>query len=92
MVELVLRPYIDFFSVLGGDPLEPENRECVLNIIRSVKQSRPDIKVYVWTGRTFEDIINESLVRDIVSECFILVDGILWYGILMVMIMMMHRM
>lgn len=75
IIDLVSRPYIDFFSVLGGDPFEEENRECTLNIIRNVKQVRPDIEIFIWTGRLFEDVINTPYINDILSKSFILVDG-----------------
>lgn len=46
------------FSVLGGEPLCPENIEGVLSLVETVKRNFPDIKVYVWTGYLFEELIN----------------------------------
>jgi len=44
-------------SILGGEPLCEQNIEGVLSLIESVKVKYPLIKVYVWTGYTFEDLI-----------------------------------
>lgn len=35
------------FSVLGGEPLCPENIEDVIQIIKNVKASFPNIKVFI---------------------------------------------
>ena len=44
------------FSVLGGEPLCEENIASVLYIIQSVKKKFPTIKIYLWTGYTFEEL------------------------------------
>ena len=43
-------------SILGGEPLCPENFEYSLYIIDWVKVTFPDIKVYVWTGYELEEL------------------------------------
>lgn len=43
-------------SVLGGEPLCPENFEYSLYIIDWVKATFPNIKVYVWTGYELEEL------------------------------------
>lgn len=47
------------FSVLGGDPTHPSNRDEVHSIILKVKEKFPDIEVWVWSGYTYERILNE---------------------------------
>lgn len=46
------------FSVLGGDPTHPNNREEVHDIIKKVKKEYPNTKVWVWTGYLYEDILD----------------------------------
>ena len=43
-------------SIMGGEPLCEENIFLVSLIILSVKEQFPDIKIYVWTGYTYEDL------------------------------------
>lgn len=38
------------FSVLGGEPLAPENRKDVMTVIMAVRAIYPDIKILLWTG------------------------------------------
>ena len=62
------------FSVLGGEPLCPENIEGVLSLIETVKRNFPDIKIYVWTGYTFEELKNKYSAG-IFKFIDILIDG-----------------
>ena len=41
------------FSVLGGEPLCPENIELTCSVITAVRAAYSDIKIYLWTGYTF---------------------------------------
>ena len=43
-------------SILGGEPLNNENIGDVLNLIGWCKQDYPDLKIYVWTGYTIEEL------------------------------------
>ena len=38
------------FSVLGGEPLAPQNRGWLLWILTSIRMLNPDIQIIVWTG------------------------------------------
>lgn len=65
------------FSILGGEPLCPENREFVNNIINKVKQNYPTIKIFIWTGYTLEDLQKENnpIINSILSNIDTLIDG-----------------
>lgn len=66
------------FSILGGEPLCKENAEDVLTIITCVKMALPDIKIYLWTGYTYEYLIslNNECINNILSKVDILIDGL----------------
>ena len=65
------------FSILGGEPLCEQNKEDVLNILTSVRVAYPKIKIFLWTGYTYEDLIaqNDTTINNILSKVDILVDG-----------------
>lgn len=44
------------FSILGGEPLAPQNRDAVEKIVSRVRDEYPDIKIYLWTGYKKEDL------------------------------------
>ena len=65
------------FSILGGEPLAPWNREFVDNIITSIRAAYPNIKIFLWTGFTVEELDNiedEHLVH-ILDNIDVLIDG-----------------
>lgn len=53
---LVSNEHVAGLSILGGDPMEPENRECVETICRYMKTNHPDKSVWLWSGYLWEDI------------------------------------
>ena len=75
IIDLVTRPYIDYFSVLGGDPFEDANMPEVLYMIKQVRKVRPDIIINIWSGWTYEELLQKELAPEILDLCNILVDG-----------------
>ena len=74
--------YIDGLSILGGEPLEPENQSAILTLVRQTKAAYPDKKIWMWTGFTWFDILNNpncractAITRLILHDVDILVDG-----------------
>ena len=65
------------FSVLGGEPLCPENIEEVDHIIASIRIAYPTIKIFLWTGYTLEELQdrNNSHINTILSHIDVLIDG-----------------
>lgn len=77
ILEIVDKPYIKRFSVLGGEPLELCNLSELLCLIKRIKQKRPDIKIWLYTGYTWEvlqDSDNE-MMKKIFDNIDVLVDG-----------------
>lgn len=61
-------------SVLGGEPLHPMNAQGVRTILRAVRDAYPNKGVWVWTGRTYEDVM-ASDQADVLDLVDVLVDG-----------------
>lgn len=57
-------------SILGGEPLAPNNLEFTLKLLRTAKEKYPNIKTFVWTGYTYE-----NLSPNILGDIDILIDG-----------------
>lgn len=66
------------FSVLGGEPLCEENLDFVLSIITAVRTAYPNIKIYIWSGYTFKELIDKQDPRiiNILKQSNILIDGL----------------
>lgn len=65
------------FSILGGEPLCPENLSFVEEVIIKIRDSYPDIKIFLWTGYTLEYLKEqkEQRIESILSRIDILIDG-----------------
>lgn len=65
------------FSILGGEPLCEENLDFVLFIISAVRAAYPDIDIYIWSGYTFDELINQNneKISQILSYANFLIDG-----------------
>lgn len=64
-------------SILGGEPLNEENIGDVLNLIGWCKLDYPDLKIYVWTGYTLEELEarDDDDVRAVLRNITCLIDG-----------------
>lgn len=62
---------------MGGEPLCKENLFLVDLIIHQVKEALPDIKIYIWTGSTLEELKSkeDNLLQDILNHTDVLIDG-----------------
>lgn len=63
-------------SILGGEPLCNENKSFIASLIKEVKNTYPDIHIYIWTGYEFEDLpMDDASISSILHQTDIIVDG-----------------
>lgn len=62
------------FSLLGGEPLHPKNIKEVINVINNIKAFDSSTKIFVWTGYTFEELL-DLYGSKIFYNIDILIDG-----------------
>lgn len=59
-----LRPsWIQGLSILGGEPMEPENQEILLPFLRRVKRECVNKDVWLYSGYVYEQIKDSELLR-----------------------------
>lgn len=75
IIELANKDYIAGLSILGGEPLHPNNIETVANICKCFKQKYPDKTIWLWTGFRYEDILKRENNYNIFNYIDVLVDG-----------------
>ena len=72
LLRLLSNPHIKGLSVLGGEPLEPENRDTVLDICKAVRVAFGAKKtIWMWTGYSWEDVKD----LPVMEYLDVLVDG-----------------
>ncbi len=74
LISLLSRDYIAGLTLLGGEPMEPENRTALLPFLKKIREVLPEKNIWCYSGYTFEELI-ESGAEDILSLIDILVDG-----------------
>lgn len=73
-LELASKPYIKRISILGGEPLSPENNYDLYELITEIKDKLPDKVIWLYTGYLFEYAINNQSNRKILELCDVVVD------------------
>lgn len=62
-------------TLSGGDPLFSSNRETVINFAKKVKERFPNKTICLYTGYTWDDIINDDTMKDILLYVDTVIDG-----------------
>ncbi len=81
IIESLSRPYIQGLTLLGGEPLEPENQLVLVKLLRKVKNTYPDKDVWCYTGYTLEQAqtygsrCRTYVTDEMLSLIDVLVDG-----------------
>ena len=65
------------FCIMGGEPLHTNNLFLTNLVIEKVRQEYPDIKIYLWTGYLYEDLIDkkEKILQNILQNINYIIDG-----------------
>ena len=73
LITLINKPHIAGFTLLGGEPMEKENREDVLKLLKRIKEECPGKTVWLYSSFLYEEICQfEENILDYVD---VLVDG-----------------
>lgn len=73
--------YIKGLTILGGDPMEPENQEALVPFMRRVKTECPGKDIWVYTGYILDkDLMPDGKcytkdTKEMLSYVDVLVDG-----------------
>ena len=76
-------PSVRGLTVLGGEPMEPENQIGLLPFLREFKRRFPDKTVWLYTGNLYEELTGKmgehykflDITEELLSYVDILVDG-----------------
>lgn len=71
LLKLLEPSYISGLSLMGGEPLHPQNRQATLDLVKKFKSVYPNKNVWVWTGFLWEEVASDVIG----SGIDVLVDG-----------------
>lgn len=74
--------YISGLTLLGGEPMEPENQNGLLPLVKKFKEQFPDKTIWCYSGYTYEQLTGQEASRcrtnitdELLSNIDVLVDG-----------------
>ena len=79
IMELLKPDYIEGFSLLGGEPFEPENQVVLKGLLAKIKNTYPEKDIWCYSGYTYEQLLKraetEPDVTALLNVVDVLVDG-----------------
>lgn len=82
IIELLRPAYVQGFTILGGEPMEPANQAVLRPFLERIKQELPEKSIWVYSGYTWEELTNPEYKRAHTEDTMpmlemidILVDG-----------------
>lgn len=70
------KPYIKTLTLLGGDPMEIENRHQVLKICKAFRERFGESKqLWMYSGYYFEDLVKDATSKEILDYLNVLIDS-----------------
>jgi len=73
LFEILRKPYITRASILGGEPLDQAKE--LLRLLSQIRNWNPNLKIWIYSGRTLEENMKNQLKAECLSLCDVLVDG-----------------
>ncbi len=81
LLEALAPSWIDGLTLLGGEPMEPQNQRALLPFLEKLKEMYPKKTIWCFSGYTLEDeLLSDSRARcevtdEMLSHIDVLVDG-----------------
>ena len=72
VLELCDHDHIEGLSVLGGEPMHPNNIEGTTKLVKAFKEKFPEKNVWAWSGFTYDKDLKD---KEVVNYLDVLVDG-----------------
>ena len=72
VLELCDNDNIDGLSILGGEPMHPNNIEGTTKLAKAFKEKYPNKTIWSWSGYSFDNDLKD---KEVVKYLDVLVDG-----------------
>ena len=64
--------HVKGLSILGGEPLHPNNIDGTTKLVKTFKEKLPDKNVWIWSGFSFDKDLKD---KEVMKYTDVLVDG-----------------
>ena len=73
VLELADKDYIVGLSILGGEPMHPNNIKATTRLAKAFKEKYPNKSIWVWSGFLFDRDLKD---KEVLNYIDVLVDGL----------------
>lgn len=73
VIKYLQKPEVEGLTILGGEPMQ--NTKDLIPIVRTIKKevNKP---IWIYSGDTLEEILENKSKTELLKECDVLVDGL----------------
>lgn len=81
LLEMLKPDYINGLTLLGGEPMEPQNQRALVPFLKKVREAYPNKNIWCFTGFTYEVLKTDGshprceVTDEMLSLIDVLVDG-----------------
>lgn len=81
LIEMLKPDYINGLTLLGGEPMEPQNQRALVPFLKRVREAYPNKNIWCFTGFTYEVLKTDGshprceVTDEMLSLIDVLVDG-----------------
>lgn len=81
LLEMLKPDYISGLTLLGGEPMEPQNQKALVPFLKRVREAYPNKNIWCFTGFTYEILKTDGshprceVTDEMLSLIDVLVDG-----------------
>ena len=63
VLELCNKDEVKGLSILGGEPMHPNNIEGTTKLAKAFKEKYPDKDIWVWSGFRFDEDLKDKSIK-----------------------------
>lgn len=81
LIQLLKPDFIQGFTLLGGEPFEPENQVVLVHLLKKIRKMYPQKDIWCYTGYLYDvDLVEggkvfTNVTKEMLSYVDVLVDG-----------------
>ena len=72
VLDICAQPQIKGLSILGGEPMHPNNIEGTTKLAKAFKEKYPEKTVWAWSGFKFDEYLKD---KEVAKYLDVIVDG-----------------
>ena len=81
LLQLMKSDYIHGFTLLGGEPFEPENQAVLVHLLKKIRETYPQKDIWCYSGYLFDQdmqpggSVYTEYTKEMLRQIDVLVDG-----------------